>query len=71
MVQVDSKYSDPEDLDEHGVSHGSILGPLIFIIFKNDFPANSIEGDSVLYADDDTVNASDGYPKELLNKMQR
>ena len=29
--------------------------PLI-LLFNNDFPASAIEGDSVLYADDDTDN---------------
>ena len=71
VVQVESKYSDPEEIGEHGVPQESILGPLIFIIFNNDFPANSEEGDSVLYADDDTVNVSDNDPKELKNKIQR
>ena len=70
-VQVESKFSNPEALGEHCVPQGSILGPLIFIIFCNDFPDSSKEGESVLYADDDTNTVSCGDPDALEEKVQR
>ena len=49
-VNIDKKFSDPGNLT-CGVPQGSILGPLLFLLYVNDMP-QAVKCDLFLYADD-------------------
>ena len=68
MVNFKNNVSDPEVV-KSGVPQGSILGPLLFILFMNDIPLERIEVVLEVYADDSTISVSGKTIKEIKTKL--
>ena len=67
-VNINSTLSDFKNIGI-GIPQGSILGPLLFIIFVNSLP-NSIDCNCVMYADDTTLLCTANDPTTLDTTLE-
>ena len=69
IVSIDNCYSNPGNLT-CGVPQGSILGPLLFLIYINDMQQAS-DSMILLYADDSCLIYQDKNVKEIENRLNK
>ena len=61
-VHFNGENSNQQDVT-CGVHQGSVLGPLLFIVYTNDLPNALNDSQSILFADDTTIYHSSNDPK--------
>ena len=67
-VSYDGVDSDSESI-EYGVPQGSVLGPLLFLIYMNDLPQCICHSKVILFADDTTLYCSSTNIVELHEQI--
>ena len=70
FVTIDGKDSTTKHL-KYGVPQGSILGPLLFIIYINDIPNISTIAKFILYADDANIILTGNSIEEVVLQMDQ
>ncbi len=69
FVSYRGVQSSPQNLT-CGVPQGSVLGPLLFIIYTNDLPNSLSHSECILFADDTTLFHTDSNEKNLIKRIE-
>ena len=69
VVTINGKMSNTKLIDK-GVPQGSILGPLLFTIFINDFPSCLSNAFCNIFADDTMIGVSDKSITKIQQLLQ-
>ena len=70
LVRCNGEESPPTKIDI-GVPQGSILGPILFLIYINDIVQHISSGSCNMYADDIAIYATGNSTEEVNAKLQR
>lgn len=68
VVKIGTTTSEQKDISI-GTPQGSVLGPLIFLLYVNDLPSHISHGKIFMYADDTSIVISDPDPLTLNYKI--
>ena len=69
VVTINGKISNTKPIDK-GVPQGSLLGPLLYTIFNNDFPSCLSNAFCNIFADDTIIGVSDKYITKIQQLLQ-